>query len=177
MLDGLPAPLHRMVLRLGHAARKVWWRLAKPELDGCSVIGLDAAGRVLLVRHSYGLGLWSLPGGGIGRGEPAEAAARREWREEIGCDLLAMRALGVLEHSLHGARNRVHLFAGTIAGTPQADGREIAEIALFARDALPDRRSRTVDERLAVFDGPRHDGPRHDGARHDGARHDSGAEG
>ena len=65
------------------------------------------------------------------------------------------------------AQQRVELFAGTIAGTPQADGREIAEIALFARDALPDRRSRTVDESLAVLDVP----------GHDRARHDSGPEG
>jgi 8-oxo-dGTP pyrophosphatase MutT (NUDIX family) len=155
MLNWLPVPLHRAVLRLGHGARKLWWRVAKPDLDGCSVIGLDQAGRVLLVRHSYGAGLWCLPGGGIGRSEAAEHAAAREWHEEISCDLDGLRALGVFEHRLHGARNRVHLFAGTIRGTPKADGREIAEICLFARDALPDRRSRTVDERLAhLADGP-----------------------
>lgn len=155
MLGWLPAPLHRAVLRVAHGLRKIWWRAARPELDGCSVIGLDSAGRVLLVRHSYGSRLWCLPGGGIGRGEAAEQAAAREWREEIGCDLSALRALGVLESRLHGARNRVHLFTGTIAGIPQADGREIADIGLFARAALPGDRSRTVDQRLAVLDTSR----------------------
>ena len=155
MLHLIPKPLFRLAYRLAHGLRKLWWRVRKPRVSGCRVLAFDQAGRVLLVRHSYGAGLWCLPGGGIGRSEAAEHAAAREWREEIGCDLDHMHGLGVLEHRLHGARNRVHLFAGTIRGTPKADGREIAEIGLFARDALPDRRSRTVDERLAhLADGP-----------------------
>ena len=153
MIGWLPAPWHRAGLRLAHGLRKIWWRVARPNLEGCSLIGLDPAGRVLLVRHSYGLGLWALPGGGLARGEAPARAALREWREEIGCDLADLRALGVFEHTLHGARNRVHLFTGTVSGKPVADGREIAGIGLFARDALPGQRSRTVDARLALLDG------------------------
>lgn len=151
MIRWCPAPLHWAALRCAHALRKRWWRIARPHVAGCSVIGLDERGRVLLVRHSYGLGYWTLPGGGLGRKEAPAMAAAREWREEIGCDLRDMHALGVLDHRLHGARNTVHLFAGTIAGQPRADGREIVEIGLFARDALPAARSRVVDERLALL--------------------------
>lgn len=115
------------------------------------MIGLDGTGRVLLVRHSYGLGLWSLPGGALRRGEDPAFAARREWGEEIGCALDGLRAVAVLEHRLHGARNTVHLYAGLVVGEPLADGREIAELAFFACDALPEGRSRTVDERLGLL--------------------------
>ena len=150
MLHLIPAPLHRAGLRLAHALRKRWWRLARPRLTGCCMIGLDGEGRVLLVRHSYGLRLWALPGGALRRGEDPARAAQREWREEIGCPLAAMRPVAVLEHDLHGARGTVHLFAGLVAGEARTDGREIAAIGFFARDALPPERSRTVDERLAL---------------------------
>lgn len=50
---------------------------------------LDPDGRVLLFRldpdlDPDGRGYWYLPGGGMRRGETAEAAARRELREETG---------------------------------------------------------------------------------------------
>ncbi len=152
MIRWLPAPLHRLGLRLAHALRKRWWRLARPDLAGVCVIGLDDAGRVLLVRHSYGTRLWALPGGAVGRGEAPAIAARREWAEEIGCALADLRLVGVLEHSLHGARNTVHIYAGRIVGQPRADGREIAALGLFARDDLPEDRSRALDARLALLE-------------------------
>ncbi|OCC23688.1 hypothetical protein MB02_11035 [Croceicoccus estronivorus] len=151
MLHLIPAPLHRAALRLAHELRKRWWRLARPDLTGCCVVGTDEAGRVLLVRHSYGSGIWSLPGGALHRGEDPALAAQREWTEEIGCLLASLRAVAVVDHDLHGARNTVHLYTGVVVGDPVADGREIAEIGFFARDALPVRRSRIVDERLDLI--------------------------
>ncbi|AZI35826.1 hypothetical protein NT2_10_00440 [Caenibius tardaugens NBRC 16725] len=151
MFHLIPAPLHRAALRLAHGLRKRWWRMARPDLVGCCMIGLDDRGRVLLVRHSYGTGLWALPGGAMRRGEDPAHAAAREWGEEIGCALADLRAVAVLDHTLHGAHNTVYLFAGRIAGEPVADGREIAEIGLFPPDALPPARSRTVDTRLALL--------------------------
>jgi hypothetical protein len=71
MFHLIPAPLHRALLRIAHRLRKRWLRLAKRATGGVTVIGLDEAGRVFLVRHSYGSGRWALPGGGLGRGEQA----------------------------------------------------------------------------------------------------------
>jgi len=50
---------------------------------GVAGVVRDEAGRVLLVRSRFGSG-WGLPGGGVGRGEPPDAAVQRELREEVG---------------------------------------------------------------------------------------------
>ena len=97
MLHLIPAPAHRAALRLAHALRRRWWRLRGARLAGCRVLALDAAGRVLLVRHSYGSDLWMPPGGGLARGEDAVAAAVRELREETGCRLVGAHLLKSVE--------------------------------------------------------------------------------
>ena len=50
---------------------------------GAVALVRDDAGRVLLVGPRFGTG-WSLPGGGVGAGEPPEQAVLRELREEVG---------------------------------------------------------------------------------------------
>ena len=137
MFHLIPAPLHRMALRLGHGLRKRWWRWRKPLLIGCSVMLFDGQGRVLLVRHSYGHGLWGLPGGAVGRGEDPAAAAQRELREEIGCGADALTPCGSVTRDFHGARNQVHMFRAVTDDMPRPDGREIVTAEFFALDALP----------------------------------------
>ena len=137
MLHLIPPSLHRAGLRLAHAVRKRWWRLAKVQLNGCRVLAFDEGGRLLLIRHSYGSGNWMLPGGGIARGEEPLVAARRELAEETGCILRDALVHAVLEEQLYGTTNRVHLIAGRAAGLPQPDGREIIELGFFGRNALP----------------------------------------
>lgn len=148
MLHLIPAPLHRAGLRLAHGVRRRWWRLARVQLNGCRVLAFDETGRILLIRHSYGSGNWMLPGGGIGRDEAPLAAALRELREETGCELDSARVHGVVEEPLYGTINRVHVVAGRIVGTPQGDGREVIELALFSPGALPERLSPVLKARL-----------------------------
>lgn len=97
----------------------------------------DRQGRVLLVRHSYGHGLWGLPGGAVGRREDPAEAARRELREEVGCEAGALTPSGDVTRDFHGARNRVHMFAGVTEDVPRPDGREIVAAQFFSMDALP----------------------------------------
>lgn len=149
MLHLIPAPLHRAGLRIAHAVRRRWWRLARVRLNGCRVLAFDDAGRVLLIRHSYGSGNWMLPGGGIGRGEAPLAAALRELVEETGCTLVDARVFAVAEEPLHGTVNRVHLVCGLAHGQPQGDGREVIELGFFAADALPDGLSPALAARMA----------------------------
>ncbi len=149
MIRLVPAPLHRVALRAAHALRKQWWRLRQPLLLGCRVLAFDGEGRVLLIRHSYGSGRWMLPGGGIGRGEEALAAAGRELREETGCTLESPRLFAQVDEPLAGTVNRVHLVTGTARGALRPDGREVIEAAFFAPDALPANISPMIGREIA----------------------------
>ena len=148
LLNRLPAPLHRGALRLAHALRRVWWRMASPQIQGSRVVALDAEGRVLLVRHAYGSPLWMPPGGGLSRGEDPVLAGVREFEEETGCALSGARLVAITNDRLHGARSRVSVLAGRTSGTPRPDQREIAEAAFFPLDALPEDLARGLAQAL-----------------------------
>ena len=60
---------------------RLWWRINRSMTLGVRGVARDEAGRVMLVRHSYVDG-WHFPGGGVERGETAEAAMRKEFAEE-----------------------------------------------------------------------------------------------
>lgn len=148
MLHLIPAPLHRLALRLAHRARKRWWKLSRKTRSGVTIIALDKSHRILLVRHSYGSGMWTLPGGGLGSGENPEACARREMREELGCELEELTLAARFDEELHGARHRAFVFTCRFIGDPKADGREIVELGWFVRDDLPRNLSHLAVKRL-----------------------------
>lgn len=138
MLRLIPPPLHRAALRAAHGLRKRWWRVRRPVLLGCRVLAFDAQGRLLLIRHSYGSDSWTLPGGGLRRGEDPVLAAAREFGEETGCRLVDARQFAVRDEPLFGATNRMHFITGVAAGVPRPDGREVIALAFHAAHALPD---------------------------------------
>lgn len=151
MLHLIPAPLHRLALRWAHAVRRQLRRTFKLPIAGVTVVATDEAGRVLLVRHSYGPAGWSLPGGGLRRGEDPRLAAAREVREELRCGIAELNEVASLDETLSGAPHRAWLFHARLAGTPEPDGREIVEARFFARDALPTGVSRGAARRLERF--------------------------
>ncbi|HSQ96721.1 MAG TPA: NUDIX domain-containing protein [Croceibacterium sp.] len=137
MLHLIPAPLHRALLRVAHRVRRRWRRWTKPQIAGVAVIAIDEAGRVFLVRHGYGSGRWSLPGGGLGRREDPQECAHREMREELGCALEHLELAAELDEVLYGAPHRAYVFTARFVGDPRPDGREIVEAGWFGLDALP----------------------------------------
>lgn len=65
---------------------QAWFRFSRPMTLGVRAAVLRDDGKVLLVRHTYTDGLY-LPGGGVEKGETAEAALIKELQEEGGVDL------------------------------------------------------------------------------------------
>src|SRR3546814_5883940 len=78
VLTRLPAPLHRLLYRVAHWARRPVWNMWQPTVSGVRVLALDDRAQVLLIRHSYGSRKWMLPGGGLRRDETSVAHAVRE---------------------------------------------------------------------------------------------------
>lgn len=137
VLGYAPAPLHRLALRIAHRIRRHWWRIRKPTIRGCRVLGIDPQGRVLLVRHSYGSPNWMPPGGGVKPAEDPLIAATREFGEEIGIPLIAPRLIAATHDDLHGAGNVSYIVMGTCSGSPAPDGREIVEARFFTPGDWP----------------------------------------
>ena len=139
--------------RLAFGAMMTAKALWSPVVLGVHALIVDAEGKVLLARHSYMKG-WSLPGGGVGRGEPPLTALRRELREEIGSVTSAEpEFVGMYSRRAGWATNVVLLYRlsnASVVFTPNFEVREI----LFA-DPLtpPPGTSAGTRRRLAEFAG------------------------
>lgn len=147
----LPASLHRALLPIAHRVRHRWRRWRKSPIAGVSVIIVNLAGDVLLLKHSYGPAVWSLPGGGLRKGEDPLLAARREVREELGVELARIEAIGTLDEMLSGSPHTAHIFAAVCDRQPRPDRREVTEARFFPSHSLPEPLGKTTRARIAVW--------------------------
>jgi ADP-ribose pyrophosphatase YjhB (NUDIX family) len=153
MLYLIPKSLHRAMLRVAHRLRHRWRRIVRAPLAGVSVLVTDLDGRLLLVRHSYGSGGWALPGGGVGRHESAEDAARREVAEEVGCKLDGVRVLQKLHETISGSPHTAWLVTARTQDRPRPDRREILEARFFPTHSLPEPLTPLTRARVAAWRG------------------------
>ncbi len=129
--------------------------VARVALGAAAAI-LNDAGRILLVRHSYGRQNWELPGGVAKPGESPEETAIREVAEETALTVVAERITGIYPepgHRLGPAMHFVVLCHREPAGTsPRIDSDEITRFGWFERTALPrpisDFTIRRIDDAL-----------------------------
>lgn len=122
---------------------------------GVRGVATDAAGRVLLVRHTYRDG-WFLPGGGVESRETAVEACIREMEEEGGVRATtAPRFVGLYAKHAAFKNDHVALFRfDAWEPCPSRSEYEIAERGFFAIDALPEPMNRGTRRRLAeLFEG------------------------
>lgn len=116
----------------------IWWRMTKPCTIGVRGLVLNDAGKMLLVRHSYGHRNWFLPGGGHRGSESPEEALMREMQEETGITVAVTGLIGVYFYTGGYKRDHIYIFAcRAVAGDVRLMGGEIADIGWFAPDALP----------------------------------------
>lgn len=133
-----------------------WFRLRRGLTLGVRVVVRDGEGRVLLVRHRYAPG-WLFPGGGVERGETAEAAARRELAEETGVVASGGLCLfGLYSNHDNFAGDHIALYlVGRHETTPRRPSAEIAEVGFFAPAALPEGVTGGTLRRLEEIAGSR----------------------
>jgi ADP-ribose pyrophosphatase YjhB (NUDIX family) len=109
-------------------------------LPSVSVLPVDPAGRLLLVRHAGHHDGWGTLGGAVEVGESPAQAAVRETREEIGVAVRLVRLLDVLggpdyEVSYPNGDRTAYVTtvyeAAIIDGTPAVSDDELSDVAWF----------------------------------------------
>lgn len=104
---------------------------------GAAAVIFEGAVRVLLVRHSYGLRNWELPGGGRKPHESVDAAVRREVREETGLEVAVERISGIYYEPETDQHHFAFVCTQVNEATPRASSPEILECGYWPLDALP----------------------------------------
>ena len=139
----------RLGYRVAYRLLQLWTFVRRPEVRGTMVAVLDA-GRVLLVRHTYGdRRRWELPGGWMHPSESPDAAARREVVEELGSSVERSDGSGLLEGDWDFKHEHLSWFVcDWPGGRGTYDPVEIAEVAWFPLSALPDHLSAAAREVL-----------------------------
>ncbi|WP_083850629.1 NUDIX domain-containing protein [Novosphingobium sp. Rr 2-17] len=143
---------HRLI---GRAARLVW-RVTKPRTIGVRAVLLEQHDLIALVRHTY-TEAWSLPGGGVKKGESVEAALLQELKEEVAVvDPQIERVLGVY-HSRREAKDD-HIVNLPLARFQtlhvifrRQDPMEVAEPRWFPLDQVPASTSAATARRIAEY--------------------------
>jgi 8-oxo-dGTP diphosphatase len=105
---------------------------------GAAAIIFDEAGRVLLVKHTYGELNWELPGGGSEGNESMSGTAVRETWEETGLRVEVERLIGIYylpSLDAHGLTFLCRNVEPQQAPTPSSA--EISECRYWPVDALP----------------------------------------
>ncbi len=125
---------------------------SQKDIAGVRVI-LFHDDRVVLVRHWFTPGVWTLPGGGIKKGETPSEAAVREVDEEIGYKINSFGGQVGIYSGRMGRKDSVIIlytedFDGSMKFVPNI---EIMERGLFDINHLPDNLSPANRRRINSF--------------------------
>jgi 8-oxo-dGTP diphosphatase len=133
--------LERRLLKAGDPERLVCTgcthvHYLDPKVAVGTIIRVDADG-VLLVRRAIepGYGLWVFPGGYVDRGEPVEAAAVREAREECGLEIALDGLVNI--YSYRGRTPIIIVYAARVLGGALALDEEGLEAGAFTAKTVP----------------------------------------
>ena len=123
---------------------KIYWHIRRPKTTGTKVI-IQWQDKILLVKNTYGTRKWSLPGGGILKGEDILACAMREVREEVGIKLTAAHPKGSFYWTGLGKKDTVWVFTGRVQDPKfKLQSEEIQDARWFPLKKLPRDLSETL---------------------------------
>jgi ADP-ribose pyrophosphatase YjhB (NUDIX family) len=138
------------IYKFAYALLKIYWFIFRPKTQGvqCLILSGD---QLLLIRHTYGHSAWTLPGGGIKKGETKEEAVKREVKEELGLDI-APEYAGAFTHNVEHKTDKVYCFVVRIEKVePKFDHGEIKEAKWWNINNLPKDHSTRLERLLLMY--------------------------
>ena len=107
-----------------------------PKVTAVAVV--EQGGNVLFIRRTLepGMGLWSLPGGYVDRGEEVGRAAEREVMEETGLEVHVEGVVGVYSQAGHPVI--LVVYDSVIVGGVLTPGEEASDARFFSVEDLPE---------------------------------------
>lgn len=112
------------------------WFITRPTTSGAKVI-VTCGDEILLIKTTYGYS-YSLPGGGIKKGETPEEAALRETYEEVGIRLDAVNSLPSFVTFEEFKKDTVYSFYTEVSSKEYTlDALEIDSATWYKIDKLP----------------------------------------
>ena len=126
-----------LLYKLGYPLMRIYWFVRRPATTGVRCLLINGE-NVLLITHTYGNPLRTIPGGGVTAGETPEQAVVREVREEVGIELNTVTLVGDVKHFEEYKHDTIYVFvAHTAVETIIKDAAEIREASWHRLDALP----------------------------------------
>ena len=98
----------KTVYKVAGFLRKIYWFIFRPSTFGAKGLLIDD-GKILLVKTTYSR-QFTIPGGGIKRGETAEETVKRELKEETGIEVLKCHLIGEYENKTEFKNDHISLF-------------------------------------------------------------------
>lgn len=140
--------LHWIIYFIALKLRQIYWFLFRPRTIGVKCL-VQYKEEVLLIRNTYGSKTWTLPGGGMKRGETPLVAITREVSEEVGIEGLVFKELGVYTSTLEHKRDTIYCFKLRVSSRKFfIDEREIVEAKWFELSSMPNDVSKSVKEAI-----------------------------
>lgn len=145
----------RLVSPFAIVGLRVWTYVSSQER--ARVVLINERHEVLFVKGTISDWHWSLPGGGIERGEDPKAAAIRELYEEVGIriDSDLVQKVGTIQKGDGKMPYTAHIFMAKLANNkiPEkpVNRMEIAEIAWMSQDSDPKELSKVAQKAMELL--------------------------
>lgn len=129
---------------------KLYWFVFRPKAESVKSV-LVFQNEVLLIRNSYGLKLWTLPGGSVKSKEFLEDAVKRETLEEVGILINKPKKCGSLFYDGEYKKNTIWVFVSLVSSAEfKVSDVEIEEAQWFRLDQLPKQKSHLLAKFLKM---------------------------